>query len=414
LSFSLPYSDLSFNAAKKPCVDAGLVSALIPLLESSDQELLLHAGRAIDIIRLNVTLEADKLVFRAGHLHSASAVRCMLKSFLGSFQYFAQCSELCICAVNMTMHVLLADVLKLQFVDSGVPEALTEMIKRLQKQSKDSPEAPDLCSISSASKVLVTLLLGDEPMQKCFRDGTGQLYEAILSWLQEDNTDLQRSGALAIANFARNDNNCTRMVAQGAVFQILALLERHVKDGDVAVQHAALSALRNLAIPAANKVQMLEDGLLERIRMLLCSEMPPVQFKLLGMLRMMVDGQEEAAAVLGTDQALLSKITEWCGSQEHAGVRGEANRLLAALIRHSRCWNFILWIANGGKHLISMARSEHVIMQNEALIALAIASGSFKDGGIVPTLQQMLDDPMVASEVKFSALGLVCSLANSG
>lgn len=30
--------------------------------------------------------------------------------------------------------------------------------------------------------------------------------------------------------------------------------------------------------------------------------------------------------------------------------------------------------ANGIRHLISMASSEHVIMQNEALVALAIAS----------------------------------------
>uniref|UniRef100_A0A8C4X965 Si:dkey-191g9.5 n=1 Tax=Erpetoichthys calabaricus TaxID=27687 RepID=A0A8C4X965_ERPCA len=335
-------SNINFQvyAAKKPCVDAGLVSALIPLLESSDQELLLHAGRAIGRIcfdnsntKKRSLAEKVKLCWAYTPFtlsvpdvqQEALVSRGVIPRLMGILQQYPENDPLvnvCLLALcNLAdlgeflhtdfgnvlhrandaeqRHIILEilealsenDVLKLQFVDSGVPEALTEMIKRLQKQSKDSPEAPDLCSISSASKVLVTLLLGDEPMQKCFRDGTGQLYEAILSWLQEDNTDLQRSGALAIANFARNDNNCTRMVAQGAVFQILALLERHVKDGDVAVQHAALSALRNLAIPAANKVQMLEDGLLERIRMLLCSEMPPVQFKLLGMLRMMVDGQ---------------------------------------------------------------------------------------------------------------------------
>lgn len=36
---------------------------------------------------------------------------------------------------------------------------------------------------------------------------------------------------------------------------------------------------------------MLEDGVIQRIRSLLRSDMPPVQFKLLGTLRMMVDGQ---------------------------------------------------------------------------------------------------------------------------
>lgn len=32
---------------KRPCIEADLVLTLIPLLESTDQEMLLHAGRAI-------------------------------------------------------------------------------------------------------------------------------------------------------------------------------------------------------------------------------------------------------------------------------------------------------------------------------------------------------------------------------
>lgn len=45
---------------------------------------------------------------------------------------------------------------------------------------------------------------------------------------------------------------------------------------------------------------------------------------------------EEAASVLGKDEVLLARVMEWCEAKDHAGVRGEANRLLAALIRHSR------------------------------------------------------------------------------
>lgn len=44
----------------------------------------------------------------------------------------------------------------------------------------------------------------DESMQKCFGEGTGLVYQDVLSWLQSANTQLQLSGALAIANFARN------------------------------------------------------------------------------------------------------------------------------------------------------------------------------------------------------------------
>lgn len=38
------------------------------------------------------------------------------------------------------------------------------------------------------------------------------------------------------------------------VLQLLDLLEQHVENGDVSVQHAALSALRNLAIPGTGLV----------------------------------------------------------------------------------------------------------------------------------------------------------------
>lgn len=39
------------------------------------------------------------------------------------------------------------------------------------------------------------------------------------------------------------------MLELGVVPRILDLLEQHVAEGDVSVQHAGLSALRNLAIP---------------------------------------------------------------------------------------------------------------------------------------------------------------------
>lgn len=45
-----PHKSLSFSHTeemKTPCIEADLVPALVPLLESTDQELLLHAGRAI-------------------------------------------------------------------------------------------------------------------------------------------------------------------------------------------------------------------------------------------------------------------------------------------------------------------------------------------------------------------------------
>lgn len=50
------------------------------------------------------------------------------------------------------------DSLKLQFAESRVPEALSEMINTLQGGSNPH----DLCSIKIASNLIVSLLLGGE------------------------------------------------------------------------------------------------------------------------------------------------------------------------------------------------------------------------------------------------------------
>lgn len=44
----------------------------------------------------------------------------------------------------------------------------------------------------------------------------------------------------------------------------------------------------------------------------------------------------EAAEQLGTNERLVERLVEWCEAKDHAGVMGESNRLLSALIRHSK------------------------------------------------------------------------------
>lgn len=48
------------------------------------------------------------------------------------------------------------------------------------------------------------------------------------------------------------------MLDLGVVPYILSLLEQHVDEGDVSVQHAGLSALRNLAIPGTDQGRTVE------------------------------------------------------------------------------------------------------------------------------------------------------------
>lgn len=51
---------------------------------------------------------------------------------------------------------------------------------------------------------------------------------------------------------------------------------------------------------------------------------------------MLIDAQAEAAEQLGKNVKLVERLVEWCEAKDHAGVMGESNRLLSALIRHSK------------------------------------------------------------------------------
>ncbi|XP_026710467.1 rap1 GTPase-GDP dissociation stimulator 1-like isoform X2 [Athene cunicularia] len=344
---------------KKTCIEADLVLALIPLLESTDQEMLLHAGRAIGRI----------------------------------------------CYDNRDLQEELVKV--------GV---ITSLVRILTDYAESEPlvhvDLLALCNLAdfdTAKEALSRTKVAEQLVKQLRRAENHERLEIVFEVLQA---------------LAENDGNCVRMVQLGVIHQLLDLLEKHVESGDISVQHAALSALRNLAIPVVNKVQMLEEGVAERIQTLLRSEMPPVQFKLLGTLRMLADGQADAAEILGQDPMLLNRLVQWCNANDHVSVRGEANRLLASILRHNRSQEVVKAIqeAQAVKHLVSMTTSKHAALQNEALNALAIASAidletleeSFKESQLVQSLHKLLQDDNTSPEVKYNSMGLLCSLLKSG
>ncbi|OCT97214.1 hypothetical protein XELAEV_18009443mg [Xenopus laevis] len=311
------------------------------------------------------------------------------------------------------------DAIKMQLVEAGLVECLLDIVQQTVNSEKDD----DVAELKTSSDLMVLLLLGDESMQKLFEGGKGSVFQRVLSWLPSNNHQLQLAGALAIANFARNDGNCIHMVDSEIVQKLLDLLDRHVEDGNVTVQHAALSALRNLAIPVVNKAKMLSAGVTEEVLKFLPSEMPPVQFKLLGTLRMLIDAQAEAAEQLGKNEKLVERLVEWCEAKDHAGVMGESNRLLSALIRHSKSKDVIrTTVQSGGiKHLVTMATSEHVIMQNEALVALGLiaalelqaAERDLESAKLVEVLHRLLSDERSAPEIKYNSMVLICAVMGS-
>ncbi|NXS20400.1 GDS1 protein, partial [Mystacornis crossleyi] len=454
---------------KKPCIEADLVLTLIPLLESPDQEMLLHAGRAIgricydnrdlqeELVKVGVIpslvriltdyAESEPLVhvsllalYNLADLDSAKEALSMTKVAEQLVKQLrrAESHE----RLEIVFEVLQAlaenDALKVQLADAGMPEVLSEILLRLQGSS----QAEDTCIVRAASDLIVSLLLGGKKgnITRQLKVAKNNAKSIVLILARHENNQGKDSLNSEFASLVfimvfltsltclvlplSSDGNCLRMVQLGVIHQLLDLLEKHVQSGDTSVQQAALSALQNLAVPVVSKVQMLEEGVAERIEALLRSESPPVQFKLLGTLRMLADGQADAAEILGHDPMLLNRLVQWCSVSDHSGICREANRLLASILHHNRSQEVVRAIqaAQGVKHLVSMTTSEHAATQNEALNALAIASAidletleePFKESQLVQSLHKLLQDDNTSPEVKYNSMGLLCRLLNSG
>lgn len=139
-------------------------------------------------------------------------------------------------------------------------------------------------------------------MDFLYENGKGAVYRNMVSWLSSKDPDLLSTGVLAIGNFARNDLHCKQIVESGLAKVLLSILSQNTSDdANVLIQHALLSALRNLSIPVQNKKVLIDENLVDILYKMLSSEQSPVVFKLLGTFRMIVDGQ-------GNKQLTIKKI----------------------------------------------------------------------------------------------------------
>lgn len=166
------------------------------------------------------------------------------------------------------------------------------------------------------------------------------------------------------------------------------------------LQHALLSAFRNLVIPKQNKPIIIKAGLIGTILPMLKSHHPHVVYKLIGTLRMLIDGQSQSALNLMENTTLIEELIRWGESTDYLSVTGEALRLIAWIIKHAfkdsmgtkmphqttttaatgqnrdHLKKFIQ-IDGCVRSMVAMLTTQHLVMQNEALIALCIMSSMF-------------------------------------
>ncbi|XP_063621049.1 GTPase-GDP dissociation stimulator vimar [Cydia splendana] len=308
--------------------------------------------------------------------------------------------------VNMEISELCLDHLLLQAEHESVKALLArqECIQHvccrlealLRRQASRELRASDSevdALVKQACDLLVLVLTGDEAMHLLYENGHGAVYETTVRWLEASNPHLLSAAVLAIGNFARQDDYCAAIMETHIFDKLLDIFETHHKLGlelkqgvthsiDLAtaskVQHAALSALRNLTVSAANKKVAASKG---RAAPVLLGALPTVEdhhvaYKLLAALRMLVDGQESVARQLASDRAALAAAARW-GGAEHAGAAGEAPRLLAwscKLLPRAQHWRNYVEVDGCISCLVNMLIASHSVMQNEAILALTLLS----------------------------------------
>ncbi|KAF5299710.1 hypothetical protein FQA39_LY11505 [Lamprigera yunnana] len=314
---------------------------------------------------------------------------------------------------NPEIYIVCLEILHMQLENNDIKLVLAkkgvcELVYNLVEQYKDQVDDEDSRStLKMACDIIVLILTGDGPMDHLYDNGNGILFKNMLTWLNSDDFDLLSTGILAIGNFARNDVHCIQMVQKGIAKKLLDLLSKNnTVEKNVKVQHAILSALRNLVILPQNKAQILQEGLIPILYPMLDIEHAHVTFKLLGTLRIVIDGQEQAALELITKKNLLKKIVDCSYNSDHLGVRGEASRLLAWLIKHchsTKSYNSILETKDCVKCLVDMISSNHAVMQNEAFYALTLlcVDRIDKNDGLCSALDETLVEANIGKNLSF-------------
>ncbi|RVE46591.1 hypothetical protein evm_008778 [Chilo suppressalis] len=256
----------------------------------------------------------------------------------------------------------------------------------------DEPEVEAI--VKQACDLIIIVLTGDEAMHSLYNNGVGEIYLTMVKWLDSPKYHLLTTAVLAIGNFARQDDYCTQMMENKIFDKLLDIFEtyhgfalRMKKEPTVhypidpvtvtKIQHAVLSALRNLTVPVANKRVAAAHG---RAAPLLLSALPHVDdhhvaYKMLAAIRMLVDGQEGVAKQLASNRDALAGVARWTQAGECAGAAGEAPRLLAwcaRLLRHSAHARHLLQVEGCISSLVNMLVVCHAVMQNEAILALTL------------------------------------------
>lgn len=237
--------------------------------------------------------------------------------------------------------------------------------------------------------------------------------QQFLSWLKGSNGDLQASACLALGNLCRSDEASLALVEKYDIHKSLQAVLENPGKKDAQLLHASLSFLKNLAIPASNKLllaPLLEPSYLPHIYII--DTMPHVQFAAMALTRiLLVNSPSNVRQVCQKDasdgETTANKIITLFSKSDAEPTKMEGARSIGTICRalHSNPVGEIL--ARGGSEDEAATRSrfykEHEVtkplsflitqskwpvLRSEAFFILALMSRSPEGAQVIASLLQ--------------------------
>jgi len=252
-----------------------------------------------------------------------------------------------------------------------------------------------------------------------------------LNLLKSEDPEIQLNGTMIIANIARRDDHCVKLVDAGAV----ELLAKLLLVQDARLQQMVTGALRNLAIPVVNKVKVAKGGVLPPLITCLSSTNAHVMFSAIGTIKALFGAPENRKTFvdLGGLESLIkikdAIIIDASQNDEQEGpkkpkdmrVQYEAARTLAVLTEEPSAHSGI--VSGEGLGLLKiLLESNFELLQTEALKALQNLMTSEEDtekmvsdkeepllGILIGALSRVKNE-----EIFLQTLALLSSLADQG
>lgn len=198
-------------------IELGVIDKIMARLQESSE------GREHLLTIFSIlTEQVSDLIFKPEIL---SLIAKTLKETSNS-EVAESCLELLLCQAE-------SDDVKLLLARDGLCEHIFHSFEKFKSLEGDL-EAKSLLKLTC--DLIVLVLTGDEAMHHL--DKTSLLAD-MKTWLESPDVDLMTTSVLALGNFARTDEHCTRMVQDNMHLKLFEILgKNNGREADVRLQHA--------------------------------------------------------------------------------------------------------------------------------------------------------------------------------